>query len=136
MADHGTFFWNELETADPKTAGAFYCRLLGWTRREVDAGPFGAYTLFQRDGQDVAGMMAPVTEYSRARGPAWNAYVAVDDVDVCAGQVGGLGGRLIVSPHDVPDVGRVCMVADPTGAVILLLTPALAPMPAQTQASR
>lgn len=129
MAEHGTFFWNELETPDQETAGEFYCQLLGWTRHEVDAGPFGVYTLFQRNGKDVAGMMKPTTDHSRMRGPAWNAYVAVDDVNACASHVADLGGRLIVPPHDVPDVGRVCMLADPTGAVLLLLTPVAVPTP-------
>ncbi len=130
MTEHATFLWNELETPDQKAAGEFYCRLLGWTSHEADAGPFGVYTLFRRDGKDVAGMMNPTTDYSRARGPAWNAYVAVDDVDACASRVTQLGGRLVVPPHDVPDVGRVCMLADPTGAVILLMTPVAAPTPA------
>jgi len=57
MTEHGTFFWNQLVTADQKKSGDFYCELLGWSRREVDAGPFGRYTLFQRDGKDVGGMM-------------------------------------------------------------------------------
>ena len=130
MAEHGVFLWNELETPDQKTAGEFYTRLLGWTRHEVDAGPFGVYTLFQRNEKDVAGMMNPTTDYSRSRGPVWNAYVAVDDVDASAARVPELGGSLIVPPHDVPDVGRVCMLADPTGAVILLMTPAAVPSPA------
>jgi uncharacterized protein len=130
VTEHGTFLWNELETPDQKTAAEFYNRLLGWTRREIDAGPFGTYTLFQHDGKDVAGMMNPTTDYSRSRGAAWNAYIAVDDVDACASRVAQLGGRLIAPPHDVPDVGRVCMLADPTGAVILLMTPVAVPTPA------
>jgi predicted enzyme related to lactoylglutathione lyase len=123
MAEHGTFIWNELETTDQKIAGDFYCRLLGWTRHQVDAGPFGGYTLFRHNDKDVAGMMNPITDYSRSRGPTWNAYLAVDDVDECASRVTEAGGKLIVPPHDVPDVGRVCMIADPTGATILLMTP-------------
>ena len=130
MAEHGTFLWNELETPDQSTAGEFYAQLFGWTRHEVDAGPFGVYTLFQRNGKDIAGMMNPTTDFSRSRGPAWNAYIAVDDVDICASRVAHLGGRLIVPPHDVPEVGRVCMLADPTGAVILLMTPVAVPAPA------
>ncbi len=130
MAEHGTFIWNELETTDQKTAGDFYCRLLGWTRHEVDAGPFGVYTLFGHDDKDVAGMMNPATDYSRSRGPTWNAYLAVDDLDECASRVTALGGKLIVPPHDVPDVGRVCMLADPTGATVLLMTPVAVTTPA------
>jgi uncharacterized protein len=123
MAEHGTFYWNELVTADQKASGDFYCALLGWSRREIDAGPFGAYTLFVQNGRDVAGMMNPTSDYSRARPAWWSAYIAVDDVDACAARVAALGGELVEPATDIPDVGRACMVADPCGAVICLMTP-------------
>ena len=31
MADHGTFYWNELMTRDAEKAKAFYGATLGWT---------------------------------------------------------------------------------------------------------
>jgi len=47
----------------------------------------------------------------------------VEDVDECAKRAGSLGGTVIVAPQDVPDAGRVCVVADPTGAVAHLMQP-------------
>ena len=35
MAEHGTFYWNELDTHDPKAACAFYGKALGWTFDEM-----------------------------------------------------------------------------------------------------
>lgn len=124
MPENGTFIWNELVTPDQKTGGSFYSALLGWTRKEVDMGPLGIYTLFQQDGKDVAGMMNPAMDYSRSRGPWWSAYIAVDDIDACVARVPKLGGEIIAPPEDIPGVGRVCMLADPTGAPICLMTPA------------
>jgi len=123
MPEHATFLWNELVTSDQTKCGEFYSALLGWSRREVDAGPLGVYTLFQKGGKNVAGMMNPTVDYTRNRSPAWYCYVAVDDVDACASRVTQLGGTLIVPPHDVAGVGRVCMLADPTGAAVRLMTP-------------
>lgn len=123
MTKHGTFIWNHLVTTDQARSSAFYCEVFGWTRRVVDAGPFGPYTIFQQDGVDIAGMMNPTIDYTRARPPSWYAYVAVDNVDACATRVVELGGTVIEPPHDVPSVGRVCLVADPTGAPIALMTP-------------
>lgn len=40
----------------------FFSELLGWTLKEIDAGEFGIYTIFQKDGQDVAGMMNQTSE--------------------------------------------------------------------------
>lgn len=122
MADQNPFIWHELVTPDQTSSGAFFSQLFGWTRKEVDAGPFGIYTLFRKDGQDVAGMMNP-TPNSGGEGSYWHAYIAVDDVDACAQRAPLLGGRVVIAPHDVPDVGRICVVADPTGAVAHLMTP-------------
>lgn len=80
------------------------------------------YTLFQKNGQDVAVMMNPATE-TPDKGSFWHAYIAVEDVDKCARRVTLLGGRLVVVPHDVLDVGRIRVVADPTGAVAHLMQP-------------
>lgn len=123
MAEHGTFMWNELVTQDQKKSADFYSALLGWSRREVDSGPFGIYTIFQQNGKNVAGMMNPTIDYTRSRPPCWYAYIAVDDVDACASRVTQLGGKIIEPPGDVPGVGRVCMLADPMGATVRLMTP-------------
>lgn len=122
MPQHGTFVWNHLVTADQETSGAFFSTLLGWTLKKIDVGPMGVYTLFQNQGRDVAGMMNPTLDYTREHGARWYAYVAVDDVDECARRTPELGGRVIEPPHDVPGVGRVCLVADPMGAEITLAT--------------
>lgn len=120
MADQSPFVWHELVTADQPTSGAFFSALFDWTRREVDAGPFGTYTLFQRNGQDIAGMMNPTSD-SPGSGSYWHSYVAVSAVDDCATRAPALGGTVLVAPHDVPEFGRVCAIADPTGAVTHLV---------------
>jgi predicted enzyme related to lactoylglutathione lyase len=122
MADQKPFIWHELVTPDQASSGAFFGQLFGWTRKEVDAGPFGIYTLFQKDGQDVAGMMNPTAD-TPGKESYWHSYIAVEHVDDCAAQAPLLGGSVVVPPHDVLDVGRVCVVADPTGAVAHLLQP-------------
>ncbi len=122
MPEQSLFIWHELVTADQKSSGTFFSVLFGWTCKEVDAGPFGIYTLFQKDGEDVAGMMNPTPD-TPGKGSYWHSYIAVEDVEECARQARLLGGSVVVPPHDVPDVGRICAVADPTGAVAHLMQP-------------
>lgn len=122
MVDSNPFIWQELVTTDQETCGAFYNELLGWTLRQVDTGEYGTYSLFQKDGQDIAGMMNPTPD-TPIEGPHWHSYIAVDDIDACVTQVPELGGNVLVPPQEVPDVGRICAVADPTGAVIHLMQP-------------
>lgn len=122
MPDTSPFIWHELVTPDQESSGNFFRKLFRWTSREVDAGPFGTYTLFQKNGQDVAGMMNPTAEISGG-GSYWHTYIAVDDVDECARCAPALGGSVLVPPHDVADFGRVCAIVDPTGAVAHVVQP-------------
>lgn len=122
MTDPNPFIWHELVTPDQKKSGAFFSQLFGWTCKETDAGPYGIYTLFQEDGQDVAGMMNPTPD-TPTKGAFWHSYIAVKDVDACARLAPALGGSVVVPPQDVPDVGRICIVADPTGALAHLMQP-------------
>ena len=54
--------------------------------------------------------------------PMWGAYVTVDDVDASAEQAEALGGKLVMGPQDIPDVGRFCVICDPQGAALSLIT--------------
>ena len=122
MPKQNPFIWQELVTSDQETSGSFFCKLLGWSITKVDVGEFGTYTLFQKDGQDIAGMMNPTPD-TPGEGSYWHSYIAVDDIDNCAKQAIELGGKVIVPPHEVPDVGRICAVSDPTGAIVHLMKP-------------
>ncbi len=122
MGSEHPFVWHELVTDDQETSGAFFCRLFGWTLKEVDAGTFGTYTLFQKDGRDIAGMMNPTPDTPGTKS-YWHSYVSVEDVDECAATAAEIGGNVVVPPHDVPDVGRICVVSDPNGAITHLLQP-------------
>ena len=63
------------------------------------------------------------THDSPGEGSYWHSYIAVDAIDECAKQAVVLGGQVLISPHDVPGVGRICLVSDPTGAVVHLMQP-------------
>ncbi len=41
-----------------------------------------------------------------------------DDADAIAAKCAELGGKIIVPPRDIPEVGRFCVIQDPQGAVI------------------
>ena len=122
MTDHNPFIWQELVTIDQESSGNFFCNLLGWSLKKVDAGEFGTYTLFQKEGKDIAGMMNPAPDLPAERS-YWHSYIAVDNIDSCAEKAVELGGKVLVTPHDVPDVGRICAVSDPTGATVHLMQP-------------
>jgi uncharacterized protein len=49
--------------------------------------------------------------------PHWQPYVGVSDPDATVAKAGELGGRTLVEPMDVPQVGRFAVLQDPQGAV-------------------
>jgi predicted enzyme related to lactoylglutathione lyase len=52
--------------------------------------------------------------------PNWMPYFVVGDLDVATGELGRLGGRVIVPPRPVP-AGRFLVASDPGGAAVGLL---------------
>ena len=124
MAKHaGKFFWYDLMTSDPKAAEAFYTRVVGWTAKDSGA-PGQDYTLLCADGMPIGGLMKLPKEASdRGVPPCWSGYIAVDDVDDYAMRIKVAGGTVEREPHDIPHVGRFAVVADPGGAVFLIMKP-------------
>lgn len=116
----GTFCWSELATRDTKGAEAFYTSLFGWTAKSDQGEPL-PYTEFQVGGQSIAGMMEMTPAHGEAP-PHWLPYVLVEDCDASAARVTELGGRLLVPPTDIPEVGRFSAFMDPAGAVLAVIT--------------
>lgn len=126
----GDFVWHELCTTDPVAAAEFYSQVVGWTVR--DSGLPGIdYRLVCIGDRQVAGIMTLPAEQMPPR-PVWIGYIAVDDVDVKAGEIEAAGGSIHKMPQDIPSIGRFAVVADPQGAVFMLfkgLGEASAPLP-------
>lgn len=120
FTQHGAFSWCELMTTDVEAAKAFYTKLFGWDTEEMKM-PGATYTVVKAGGSEVGGMMA-IPKESQGMPPAWGAYVTVDDVDATAKTAEQLGAKLCVPPTDIPDVGRFCVIQDPQGATINIIT--------------
>jgi predicted enzyme related to lactoylglutathione lyase len=117
----GTFVWDELVTSDVDGARSFYTEVIGWTTREMDMGPEGTYTIFQRGETDVAGCMAQPEGMQSP--PQWLPYIATDDVDATVGKATDLGATAFMEATDIPNVGRIAVLQDPVGAVFGLFKP-------------
>ncbi len=124
-----TFCWDELMSTDPDAAAKFYAATFGWQPHAVDMGRGMTYTLFHRPGTKgptgepigAGGMMKspPGVPHS-----FWLAYVAVDNADQASDKATRLGGKIMVPPTDIPNVGRFACWSDPQGAAIGVLAPA------------
>lgn len=123
MAEHGDFLWNELMAKDLEGSKAFYAAVMGWSYDTMDVGT-GPYTLVTGKENARAGMMHMQGAEFEGVPAHWMAYVQVDDVDAAAAKVEGAGGTLLQPPFDVPTVGRIAIISDPSGATLGIMTPA------------
>ena len=115
---NGLFMWNELVTADVEAAKAFYAKTFGWTYDSMSMGEGGTYWLAKLGDKMVGGMMT-----MPGVPPYWLPYIEVDDVDGRTAKAASNGGKVIRHPFDIPDVGRIALLADATGATLGLMTP-------------
>ena len=124
MANHGTFYWNELATTDIEGAKAFYSKVIGWNFDEMPNMSGGTYWILKSGDEMAGGLMAMPPAVPDGTPPYWMSYVAVDDVDEAIAKAADLGGAVLMAPFDIPDVGRMGVIQDPQGAVLSLMTPA------------
>jgi len=117
----GVFVWDELMTTDVEDAKRFYGEVVGWGSRDQDMGEF-TYTLFTSGGADRAGGMT-IPPQAAGMQPYWMTYIGADDVDATVEKAKGMGANVMMEPSDVPSVGRLAILVDPTGAVFGLYKP-------------
>src|SRR6185503_11773188 len=55
--------------------------------------------------------------------PAWLVYIRVTNVDESTTTAAGAGAKIVMSPLDVMDLGRMSLVQDPTGAMFAMWEP-------------
>jgi predicted enzyme related to lactoylglutathione lyase len=115
----GTFCWNELMTTDAKAATTFYTALFGWRADEQDMGGM-KYTMLKSGDTSAGGLMQMPSEM-RGVPTHWMSYVTVDDCDAAVKRSQRLGGKTVVPPTDIPNVGRFATIQDPQGAHVSVI---------------
>jgi predicted enzyme related to lactoylglutathione lyase len=119
----GSFIWYELMTPDAEGAKDFYDAVVGWTIGEGSP-EFGGYRMIGRSDGKFTGGVLPLTDEMQQHGarPMWLGYLNVADVDQAAASIEAAGGKTLMK-HDVPNVGRIAMIADPQGVPFYIMKP-------------
>ncbi len=115
----GTVVWNELAARVPAAAKTFYQNLFGWGVKET-AMPDHPYVEWLV-GDRPAGGMLPLAAIGADVPPHWLVYFACADCDATAAQAVAAGGMVLRAPFDVPDVGRLAVLADGDGAAFAVI---------------
>jgi len=130
-ADIGTIWWSELVSPDPARSRDFYASVAGWTPKVVSADDQtrapspgeAAYTLYLRNGAEVAGAASYDDKDPSVARPGWLNYIQVANVDAAVAEALKKGGKVLKAPYDAEGMGRFAIVADPDGIAVGLVTP-------------
>jgi len=107
----------ELTTPDVAKSKEFYGQLFGWTFADNDMGQM-IYSTFKPDSGPGGGM------FTMPGVPTmWLAYVGVEDIHASTEKAVSLGAKVHKGPDEIPNIGWMTILADPTGAVIALFQP-------------
>jgi uncharacterized protein len=108
--------WVDTSQPDPEAAARFYGGVFGWEFHDaMPPGAGGAYLMARLRGEEVAAV-GSIPE-GAPRMAAWNTYVLVESADATAAKVREAGGNVVMEPFDIPEAGRMAVLADPEGAV-------------------
>lgn len=112
----GKFIWRDLLTDDVGAAKRFYAGLFGWEFTDVAD---GAYVVITHRGRPIGGIVAAETKV-KVDVSQWVSWLSVPDVDAAARAVRDAGGAVLRGPMDLEGRGRLVVVTDPQGALLVL----------------
>ena len=105
----------ELNTTDVDKAKEFYGQLFDWKLEDMAMGPSDTYTIIKvGDGTGGGLLKTPMPGVPSF----WLAYVLVDDIGAATKKAESLGAKIVKDSIEVPDMGWLSIIADPTGAAL------------------
>jgi uncharacterized protein len=121
MTPLGAPIWIDVATSDLDRAQQFYGAVFGWAF-DVGGPELGGYVTASLDGAPVAGLLANDPQWNAP--DAWTVYLHTADADATHAAALKAGGSSCGSLMDIPERGRMAVMADPAGAVFGLWQPA------------
>lgn len=109
----------ELNTTDLSKAKTFYGKLFDWKMQDTPA-PQGTYTMIDVGEGTGGGMMKQLIPGAPS---AWLPYVEVDDIAAATQKAKSLGATVMMDVTEIPNMGWLSVITDPTGAEIGLWKP-------------
>lgn len=111
----GASCWNELYTKDVEKAKEFYGKLFGWEFSTDDTG----YTFITNNGRGNGGIFE-ITDEMGNMPPFWMVYFTIENLEESVQKVQKLGGTVHMPGKEI-SVGKIAVVADPTGGAFTMI---------------
>ncbi len=114
-------WWHELQTWDPESALAFYCRTMGWEFEPIAMADNAGYWLARKNGTPVGGIFELSAPDYNGIPDHWMTYLQVDDIRAMVGETTKAGGTVMRDPVHISGLGTLAVVADANGAMVGLI---------------
>ena len=115
----GKFVWYDLLSDNVIAAKKFYGELFGW-EFEGENKADTKYTVIKHNGTPIGGIVY-AEDLGRVNGSQWLSYISVKNVDEAVDLVQKSNGKVYRESFEFPDRGRVAVVTDPQGALLVLI---------------
>ncbi len=116
----GTVCWVDLMSPDPAKARKFYGSVFGWEFSESGE-EHGGYLMCSVNGDAVAGIGRMPEGMDMPS--VWTPYLKTPDVAGLVARIEAAGGQIVQPTMEVPQMGHMAIVTDPSGAVVGLWQP-------------
>ena len=117
----GQVEWLDLTVGDASRIKSFYQTVVGWRASEVDMGSYSDFNMNSADGKQTVAGICHARGLSSNLPAKWLAYVRVEDVTKSAELCTIHGGKILDGPRRMGG-SDLCVIEDPEGAVIALLS--------------
>ena len=115
----GGVHWTELHSTDLDADMPWLKACFAFEVSEMPM-PDGTYYVLNHKGETCGGAMVSAIHDAPS---LWLSWIEVEDVDATAERAKQHGGQVFGDIFEMPDVGRMVVIADPTGAAIGIITP-------------
>jgi predicted enzyme related to lactoylglutathione lyase len=123
----GKIIWHDLITHTPEASKHFYSELFGWEFEDLglDFG-FGRtlnYSLIRHQGELIGGMIDAnhIGQPNPEQLSQWVVVMSVADIEAAVTAVAASGGKVLTTPQDVAERGKIALIEDDQGAALALL---------------
>jgi len=115
----GDWNWVHLFVKQPATAAEFYRTVFNY-ETAPDSRPGKSAEWVLSNGPVNRGGISVIPDREDAK-PGWLGVIRVADLDATLALVPGLGGEVMVAPHEAAFGSRFAVIADPTGGTVGLV---------------
>jgi uncharacterized protein len=116
----GSIHWVELHSTSLDADLVWLKATFGFEFETMEM-PQGAYHVLKSDGEMRGGATAQANEGAPSM---WLTWIQLAGVDAAVERASAAGGNVLAPAFDVPEIGRMAILADPTGGVFGVITPA------------